>query len=187
LKDQVFWIIGIGYLFVGALVIIPYGFVSVFAREALGLPYGVATRFVAVIALSGIVGQLTLGPLSDTIGRIRVMILCALIMGAACLGLALSTRPWMVYLSCGFFGCGYGPVWSAYGAAASDFFPREYTGGILGLWTLLLGAGSMMSPVISGWTIDMSGGYTWTFVLGMVFGLLSALVLLGVKQQRPVS
>jgi MFS family permease len=186
-KDPLFWTIGISYFFVGALVIIPYGFVPVFAREALGLPYAVVTRFVAVIALSGIVGQLTLGPLSDIIGRIRVMMICTLIMGTACLGLALSTKSWMVTLSCLFFGCGYGAVWSAYAAAASDFFPRAYTGGIVGLWTLLLGVGSMISPVISGWTIDMSGGYTWSFVLGMGLGLLSALVLLRVQTKQHVS
>ena len=186
-KDRAFWFIGIGYFFVGALVIIPYGFVSVFAREALGLPYAVATRFVAVIALSGIVGQLTLGPMSDTIGRVRVMMICALIMGVACLGLALSTQSWMVYLSCGIFGCGYGAVWAAYAASASDFFPKEYTGGVVGLWTLMLGVGSVISPVVSGWTIDVSGGYVWAFVLGLVFGLLSTLVLLGVKTSQRIS
>ena len=186
-KNRVFWFIGIGYFFVGALVIIPYGFVSVFAREALGLPYAAATRFVAVIALSGIVGQLTLGPMSDTIGRVRVMMICALIMGGACLGLALSTQSWMVYLFCACFGIGYGAVWAAYAAAASDFFPKEYTGGVVGLWTLLLGVGSVISPVVSGWTIDMSGGYVWAFVLGSVFGLISALVLVGVKAQQQVN
>ncbi len=186
-KDRAFWFIGIGYFFVGALVIIPYGFVSVFAWEALGLPYAEATRFVAVIALSGIVGQLTLGPMSDTIGRVRVMMICALIMGVACLGLALSTQSWMVYLSCGIFGCGYGAVWAAYAASASDFFPKEYTGGVVGLWTLMLGVGSVISPVVSGWTIDVSGGYVWAFVLGLVFGLLSTLVLLGVKTSQRIS
>ncbi len=183
-QDRVFWIIGIGYFFVGALVIIPYGFVSVFAREALGVPYETATRYVAVMALAGVAGQLTLGPLSDTIGRIRVMMICALIMGAACLGLALSTRPWMLYLFCSCFGCGYGAVWSAYGAAASDFFPKEHTGGIVGLWTCLLGVGSVLSPVICGWTIDVSGGYTWAFLLGLFCGILSALVLVAVKMCR---
>jgi MFS family permease len=124
-KDRVFWIIGTGYFFVGVTVIIPYGFVPVYAREALGLPYSEATRMVAVIALTGIVGQLTLGPLSDTIGRIRVMMTCSFTMGSACLGLALSTHPWMLYLFSGCFGLGYGAVWSAYGAAASDFFPQR--------------------------------------------------------------
>jgi MFS family permease len=183
-KDRVFWIIGTGYFFVGVTVIIPYGFVPVYAREALGLPYSEATRMVAVIALTGIVGQLTLGPLSDTIGRIRVMMTCSFTMGSACLGLALSTHPWMLYLFSGCFGLGYGAVWSAYGAAASDFFPKEHTGGIMGLWTCILGLGSVISPVICGWTIDMSGGYFWAFVLGLVNGVLSAVVLAGVGAHR---
>lgn len=180
LKNRVFWIIGMGYFFIGANVIIPYTFVPVFAKEALALPYTAATRFVAVMALSGLAGQLTLGPLSDTVGRIRVMMTCALIMGTACVGMALSQNPWMLYAFSGLFGYGYGAVWSAYGAAASDFFPKEHTGGIVGLWTCLLGVGSVISPVVCGWTIDLTGDYTWAFMLGLFSGVLSAMVLLGV-------
>lgn len=184
LKDRVFWIIGVAYFFIGANVVIPYTFVPVYAREVLGLPYSATTRFVAVMALSGIAGQLTLGPLSDTVGRIRVMMICGAVMAMACLGLALSAHPWMLYVFSGCFGYGYGAVWSAYGAAASDFFPKAHTGGIVGLWTFLLGVGSVISPVVCGWSVDTTGNYTWAFVLGLVCGLLSALVLLGVETER---
>jgi MFS family permease len=179
LKERVFWIIGLGYCFIGINVIIPFGFLPVFAREVLGLPYAQTTRFVAVIALAGVAGQLTLGPLSDTVGRIRVMMTCGVIMGTACLGMALSIRPWMLYGCAVWFGLGYGAVWPAYGAAASDFFAKEHTGGIVGLWTCLLGAGSVVSPVICGWSIDLTGSYFWAFVLGLLSGVLSAVVLLG--------
>jgi MFS family permease len=179
LKERMFWIIGLGYCFIGINVIIPFGFLPVFAREALGLPYAQTTRFVAVIALAGVAGQLTLGPLSDTVGRIRVMMTCGVIMGTACLGMALSNRPWMLYGCAVYFGLGYGAVWPAYGAAASDFFAKKHTGGIVGMWTCLLGAGSVVSPVICGWSIDLTGSYTWAFMLGLVSGVLSAMVLLG--------
>jgi MFS family permease len=184
LKDRVFWIIGTAYFFIGFNVIIPYTFVPVYAKEALGLPYSTTTRFVAIMALSGIAGQLTLGPLSDTVGRIRVMMICGVIMALACLGLALSAQPWMLYVFSSCFGYGYGAVWSAYGAAASDFFPKAHTGGIVGLWTFLLGVGSVISPVACGWTIDATGGYVWAFVLGLFSGLLSAMVLAAVGAQR---
>lgn len=184
LKDRVFWIIGTAYLFIGFNVIIPYTFVPVYAREVLDLPYSTTTRFIAVMALSGIAGQLTLGPLSDSVGRIRVMMICGVIMALACLGLALSAHPWMLYAFSGCFGYGYGAVWSAYGAAASDFFPKAHTGGIVGLWTFLLGVGSVISPVVCGWTIDATGGYVWAFMLGLISGLLSAMVLLAVGADR---
>lgn len=180
LKQPKFWIIGTAYLLVGFNVIILFAFLPVYAREVLAQPYAVSTRFVAVIALCGVVGQLTLGPLSDRVGRIRVLVVCGLVMGAGCLGVAFSQNQWMLYASTGFYGWGYGAVWPVYAAAARDYFSRHQTGGIVGLWTVFLGLGSVVSPVVCGWTIDLTGSYTWTFLMGLLSGLLSALVLVGV-------
>lgn len=177
-NDPVFWTIGTAYLLVGFNVLVPFTFLPVYAKEFLGLPYASATRFVAIIALCGVGGQLTLGLISDAVGRIRVMKICGLIMGLGCLGMMLAHRPWTLYLCTGFYGIGYGAVWAVYGAAASDFFSKTQTGGIVGLWTVFLGAGSIISPVICGWTIDATGSYAWALLLGLGSGVLSAAVLL---------
>jgi sugar phosphate permease len=177
-NNPVFWIIGTAYLLVGFNVLVPFTFLPVYAREFLGLPYTSATRFVAIIALCGVGGQLTLGLISDAVGRIRVMKMCGLIMGLGCLGMMLAHRPWTLYLCTGFYGIGYGAVWAVYGAAASDFFSKNQTGGIVGLWTVFLGAGSIISPVLCGWTIDATGSYSWALLLGLGSGVLSAVVLL---------
>jgi MFS family permease len=180
-----FWVIGTAYLFVGFNVIILFTFLPVYAREVLNLPYAHTTRFVAAIAISGIVGQLTLGPLSDTIGRIRVLMICGLVMGTACLGMLYSRDRWTLYALTAFYGWGYGAVWPVYAAAAGDFFSKDQTGGIVGLWTVFLGLGSMVSPVLCGWTIDRTGAYTWAFWLGLISGLLSAVILIAVAGRRP--
>ena len=176
--NPVFWIIGTAYLLVGFNVLVPFTFLPVYAREILGLPYTSATRFVAIIALCGIGGQLTLGLISDALGRIRVMKMCGAIMGFGCLGMMLAHQPWTLYLCTGFYGLGYGAVWAVYGAAASDFFSKTQTGGIVGLWTVFLGVGSIVSPVVCGWTIDTTGSYSWALLLGLGSGVLSAVVLL---------
>lgn len=177
-NTPVFWIIGTAYLLVGFNVLVPFTFLPVYAKEFLGLPYTSATRFVAIIALCGVGGQLTLGLISDALGRIRVMKICGLIMGLGCLGMMLAHRPWTLYLCTGFYGIGYGAVWAVYGAAASDFFSKTQTGGIVGLWTVFLGAGSIISPVVCGWTIDATGSYSWALLLGLGSGVLSSVVLL---------
>jgi MFS family permease len=71
-----------------------------------------------------------------------------------------------------------------YAAAARDFFAKALTGGIVGLWTVFLGVGSVVSPVLCGWTIDRTGAYTWAFLLGLFSGLLSAAVLIGGDTKR---
>jgi MFS family permease len=179
-----FWVIGSAYLFVGFNVILVFTFLPIYAHEALGLPYALSTRFVAVIALSGIVGQLTLGPLSDTMGRIRVMGICGLIMGTTCLGMGFVRERWALYAFTTFYGWGYGAVWPVYAAAAQDYFAKGQTGGIVGLWTVFLGLGSVVSPVLCGWTIDHTGDYSWTFLLGLISGLSSVVILLTAAGKR---
>lgn len=185
-KNKTFWFIGLAYMLVGFNVLVPFTFLPVYARESLNMAYTTSTRFVAVIALFGIVGQLTLGTLSDTAGRIKVLIICSVIMGTGCLGIIFFHTIWGLYVVMAFYGMGYGAVWPVYAAAATDFFSKNKTGSVVGLWTVFLGLGSIASPVICGWTIDKTAGYTWTFLLGLCSGFGSALILtyLETKGQR---
>ncbi|MEE4355533.1 MAG: MFS transporter [Desulfococcaceae bacterium] len=188
LKERILWIIGFSYLLTGFVVLVPFTFLTVYAREELGLSYAVSTGFIAVISICGMAGKLLLGILSDSLGRIRVMILCSLCMGAGCCGMAYGREPFFLYGCAALFGLGFGAVWPVYAAAAPDFFPKNISGSVIGLWTLFLGAGSIVSPVICGWTIDHSGSYTRAFLLGGVGSGLSVLCLLpGLKRLCPVS
>jgi MFS family permease len=176
-KAKTFWLIGTAYLLVGFNVLVPFTFLPVYAREALHLDYATSTRFVALIAVLGIGGQLSLGTLSDSLGRIKVMMLCGGIMGSACLAMVFLRTTWGLYAAASLYGLGYGAVWPVYAAAASDFFSKSKTGSVVGLWTVFLGLGSIVSPVICGWTIDHTGSYIWTFLLGLLSGLVSVLIL----------
>ena len=182
--SKTFWIIGIAYMLIGFNVLVPFTFISVYAREALQLPYHESTRFIAVIAFMGIVGQFSLGPLSDRLGRIKMVVCCTTLMALGCLGMAFSHRVVELYLLAGIYGVGYGAVWLLYAAAARDFFPRETIGSVVGMWTVFYGIGSIASPVICGWTIDITAGYTWAFILGFLSGMLSNVALLAMPARR---
>jgi MFS family permease len=65
-----------------------------------------------------------------------------------------------------------------YAAIASDYFSKEVAGGIIGLWTLLLGVGSLISPIIAGWLADTTGTLVWSFFLAMTGGVLSLILLI---------
>ncbi len=184
LRSRGFWMVGMSYLLIGFNVLVPFTFLPVYATESLHLDYAVSTRFVGIIALMGVIGQLTLGPLSDIIGRGKVMILCSSIMGTACLGMALAGTAGTLYAAAGFYGLAYGAVWPMYAAAASDSFPRNQTGSVVGLWTVFLGLGSIISPVICGWTIDITGVYTWAFLLGLLAGFFSIGFLIAYSKIR---
>jgi MFS family permease len=185
LRDSKFWLIGMAYLFTGFSIIIPFTFLSTYAVQELAYTYEAATRLVTVIGVGAVVGKTTLGPLSDKIGRIKVMMLCALLVAAGSLGMAFGESITLVLFTA-VFSLGYGALWSMYAASASDYFSREYAGSIVGLWTVYLGVGSLIAPVVAGWTADTSGTLGWSFVLASAGGVISLLLLVPVwRGKRP--
>ena len=180
LRDIKFWLIGLAYMLTGFSIIIPFTFVSTYAVEELMLPYSTAARLVTVIGIGAIVGKLAMGPVSDYIGRIRVMMLCAVLIAAGSLGMAYNKGFLTLALFTGIFGVGYGAVWSMYAASASDYFSKQYAGSIIGLWTFLMATGSMISPIIAGWLADTTGTLTWSFVLSTGGALISLCLLVPV-------
>ncbi|MGB5985558.1 MAG: MFS transporter, partial [Desulfobacterales bacterium] len=177
-RDPKLWIVGSAYLFVGFNVLVPFTFMGVYAREGLHFSYAVSTRFVALITLFGIVSQLVLGAWSDRVGRIPIMMICGSLMGLGCLAMTLFQDLGALYGAAMLYGLGYGAVWPMYGTAASDFFPKGNTAGVVGIWTVFLGLGSIASPVLCGYIIDVTGGYRGVFLLGLATGALSAILLL---------
>ena len=178
LQERHLWLIGCAYLLVGFTVLVPYTFLTAYATEELGMSFSAGARFITLMAVAGMAGKLGLGILSDRWGRIQVMILCGLLMGAGCWGVAnvglVATKYFFVVL----FGLGFGAVWPVYAAAAPDFFAKSAAGSVIGLWTVFLGLGSILSPVVCGWSIDASGTYRWAFDIGLISALLSALLLM---------
>lgn len=180
LGDIRFWLIGLSYLFIGFSILIPFTFLSTYAVQELMLPYEVAVRLITVIGIGAVVGKMVLGPFSDTVGRIRVMMLCTVLIAVGSLGMAYNQGFLILILFTAIFGLGYGAIWSLYAASASDYFSKESAGSIVGLWTLYLGIGSIISPIIAGWIADTTGTLAWSFILAMAAAVIALLLLLPV-------
>ena len=186
LKDKRFWLIGLAYLLTGFSIIIPFTFLSTYAVQELAMSYEASTRLITVIGIGAIIGKITLGPLSDKIGRIRVMMLCALLITGGSLGMAYTQGVWLI-LCISIFSLGYGIAWSMYAASASDYFSKDFSGSIVGLWTVYLGIGSILSPIIAGWIADATGTLSWSFILSAIGGGISFLLLLPIWRLSPVN
>jgi MFS family permease len=186
LQDRRFWLIGIAYTMTGFAIIIPFTFLSTYAVQELDYPYATAALLITAIGAGGMLGKLTLGPISDKAGRIKILLLCAFLIGAGCLTM-IFCRGWLLLAVCFIYGIGYGACWALYAACASDFFSKKTAGGIIGLWTFLMGLGSIIAPILSGWTADISGSLTWAFILAMAGGFISLLLLLPVLKASQTS
>ncbi|HUJ69902.1 MAG TPA: MFS transporter [Syntrophorhabdales bacterium] len=184
LRDRRFYLIGFSYLFISFSILIPFTFLVSYATLKLAIPFASAAGLLLVIAVSGSAGKLILAYVSDRMGRIEIMMLCGLLAALGPLGMAYSRELSTLSMFSAIFGVGYGTIWAVYAASARDFFPGEYSGSIVGLWTLFHGVGSAIAPVLSGWTIDATGTYYWAFILAAAGSLLSLLLLLPLQRVR---
>lgn len=178
LHNTKFWLIGLSYLLIGFSILIPFTFLPIHAIQTLAMPYQTAKWLIIIVAATGIVGKLILGHLSDTKGRIKIIMLCDVLIAAGGLGMAYSNNFTTLGISSAIFGIGYGALWPVYAAITADYFPKMYSGRIIGLWTLYMGAGSIVAPPLAGWTIDSTGVFVWAFILTAASAIVSLVFLL---------
>jgi OFA family oxalate/formate antiporter-like MFS transporter len=184
LRDKKFYLIGLSYFLLSFSILIPFTFLTTYVTQVLMLPYKSATELLAVLAAAGAVGKLILSHLSDNAGRIRIMMLCGVLVAAGGLGMGLVQSLSGLTIFSVVLGVGYGTIWPVYAASSQDFFSKEYAGSVVGLWTVYHGAGSIISPILTGWTIDTTGSYTWMFVLVITSAVLSSLLLLPINNKE---
>jgi MFS family permease len=183
LRDARFWLFGMAYLLTGFAIIIPFTFLSTYAKEELDFSYELAANLLTAIGIGAIISKVAFGPLSDKVGRIKVMMLCAGFIAGGSLGMVFGRGIWLFVTSV-VFSLGYGVIWAMYAAAASDYFSRESAGTTVGLWTMFLGIGSVLAPIVSGWVADATGSLAWSFALATGAALLSFLLLIPVRGRR---
>jgi MFS family permease len=177
-KNARFWLLGVSYLLVGFLILVPFTFLTTYAFKELKLSFQAATGLITMIGIAGITGKLVLGTLSDRLGRIQMMIAASTLLAVGCLGMVFFHHYILLSVFTVLFGLGYGAVWPIYAASVPDYFPGNRTGLVFSLWALLLGVGSITSPLISGWVLDVSGNFSLAFFLAAVAAIISVVLLL---------
>lgn len=172
-----FHLIGMSYLFTGFAIISSLTYIPTYAVQELKMPYSTGAGLVTILGISAIAGKLTLGAISDKLRRIHIIMLCSLLIAGASIGLA-SSRGWLFTGFTAVLGIGYGTIWAMYAASASDYFPRQYAGSIVGLWTIYVGVGSFLAPITAGWIADATGTLAWSFVMTALSSIISIVLLI---------
>jgi MFS family permease len=179
-RDVRFWLLAGAYLLTGFSILIPFTFLSTYATQDLGFSYEAGAGLLTVIGVGAIVSKVVFGPASDRTGRLKVMMLCALLISGGSLGMVFADGIWM-FVTSAVFSLGYGVVWAMYAAAASDYFLQESSGTTVGFWTMFLGIGSILSPIVAGWIADATGNLAWSFALAAGTAFISFILLLPVR------
>lgn len=185
LKEAHFWLIGVSYLFISMGVYIFSDFIVTYGTMELKIGYDVASSFISIMALTSIIGGLVLMPLSDYMGRKRllVMIHSFLALGILLIIYAKDDIS-LVRIGVGWFGFLYGAIWPMYAVCARDYFPKEVAGTVIGIFTLFYGIGAMLGPIVAGRITDATESFRWSFGLGALTAFIAAIVIGFLRKPR---
>ncbi|MGQ9653119.1 MAG: MFS transporter [Thermodesulfobacteriota bacterium] len=184
-----FWAIGVSYFFIACALYIVTTFMVDYAAGELRFPFKDASLLATIHGLSQVVGVLTIPMFSDRIGRRKTLIGTNLLAAVSILGVLVSGKSIMgLYVSIAFLGVLYGPTWPLYGACGGDYFRKEVMGTAIGAWTPFYGLGAISAHFIGGRIRDVTGSFECAFMLGIIFALVAAFLLLkGVRPQHSTS
>jgi MFS family permease len=146
--------------------------------RGLGVDALLATTLVSAIGISGIVGRLIMGSLSDRIGRRPAIGVGLVLQIAAFLGFAAAGALPGLYAASVAFGFSYGAVAALFPAMVADFFGRGQAGSLVGLLFALSGSMAAWGPLSAGFIYDRTGSYGPAWVGSAALNLV-ALGLLG--------
>jgi OFA family oxalate/formate antiporter-like MFS transporter len=145
-----------------------------------------AVEAASVLSLAGgatLVGRLTLGTVSDHIGRKRAAILCAMLLAGAMLWLLWARELWMFYLFAVMFGLAWGGMGPSSAALIGDTFGLGQLGAILGVLDAGFNTGAALGPLIGGLIFDLRASYFLAFLLGVLVMLVATVLILLIRRE----
>jgi len=140
-----------------------------------------AATILSIIGFASILGRLSMGPLSDRVGRKPTGIISAVIMIAAMVLLMQSSSLWMFYIFACLFGIAYGGLSPSVTATVSDSFGTRHLGAIMGILDLGWVIGGAAGPAIAGYIFDVTGKYFLAFIFVALAALIVAILILFIK------
>ncbi len=157
--------------------------------RGLGLSAANAANVMAIIGVTGIIGRISFGRLSDVIGMKPAIVFSLVLMAGGFVWLMFAREMWSLYLFAFIFGLSYGTVEILQSSAIADLFGLKSLGAITGLALTISGTGFMLGPVVAGYIFDVRGSYQVAFLicaLLLVVSIISVMSLPLTKGGRKI-
>lgn len=167
-----FWLLFVVFIIMLLTVPVPFVHIVAYARD-LGFSPTQGALAVSVMGFCAFAGSLSLGPLSDRIGRKQGLVISLILQVVAFLLFFSAQSLGQVYSGAAAFGFFYGSMATLFPALIGDYFGRLHAGAIAGF--LFAGAGILgaWGPMIAGYLRDTSGSYHVAFASGIATSVVA--------------
>ena len=178
LRSRVFWILAATFSLTWVPVFIPLVHLVPFARD-LGHSPMTAAWVVSTLGVGAIAGRLTMGVVSDRLGRVPSLRVALVVQAGACLAFLATHGLVSLLIASAFYGFGYAAVSTLFPPLVTDFFGRAHAGSIVGALFAVAGSLGGLGPWIAGVLYDATGGYasTWALCAALNAGAFVVLTL----------
>lgn len=167
-----FWVLLVSFIIMMLSLTVPFVHIVSHAQD-IGITGMKSAMAVSVIGLFSLVGSITLGTVSDRIGRKPAMVI-ALISQLVAFGLFIKAdTAFVLYCGSAAFGLFYGGFATLFPALVGDLFGRAHAGAIGGA---IFGVGGFLGgwgPAIAGYLRDADGDYQLAFLCCLITAAMS--------------
>lgn len=144
----------------------------------------IAATFLSVQGVTNIIGKISMGLISDRIGRRISLTISLSLASIAMFWLIFAREPWMFYTFAVVWGFSYGSWIPMFPAITGDLFGVTSLGGIFGWVTLGNAVGGAAGAFLAGVIFDKVQSYTIVFILSASLLIVGVSLLLAIKDPR---
>lgn len=164
IRTKTYWLILCMYALSFLAVFVPFVHVNQFAI-GLGISSVTAATVISSIGIGGLVGRLSVGPLSDIVGRKQMALFAFGLETLAFVAIASADGLALLYPAAIAFGFAYGAGVTLLPALVGDYFGRAHAGAIVGRIFATAGSLAAVGPYAAQLLFDASGSYRVAFLL----------------------
>lgn len=164
-RNRTAWHFGAVYFMFGFSYVIYLTFFAAFLRNEIGWTEAEASSVWAIVGALNIFCGLIWGGISDRLGRKHAAASAYLTLAFSYLLFAFFESTLALYLSAALFGLCSTGVPTIMAASSGDYIGRRLAPAGLGFITLFFGIGQALGPAVGGYLRDISGTFTWTYLL----------------------
>jgi len=136
---------------------------------------------VMVMAVFNTIGRVVGGYLSDSLGRTNALLVVFLIQAVVMFVFTFLNSMLLLAAGIAIAGLAYGALFALFPATTADFFGLKNLGVNYGLIFTSWGVAGIIGPILAGRVVDLTGTYTYSYIVAGTMLLIGAVLIKKVK------